>query len=694
MPQRAEDVRQFASFLEEMRDKVFPRDGPLQGRLPVVSTEGEEDPRVSVEQREELETLEAFYPAEEFPDDVARVAPRWPVRLAMRLAGGTGSTLRFTFAPSYPQAGPLRCELHSEDVGVLAHEKDILAAAEEERAPLGFPSVVVMFQAAQQWVEDHEADIAARAASGGVLPAATGADGDEDGDDDDAPADAWWKRDREDPVDEALIQEAEKKAAELLPDDGSGTAWARAFGAGNYNKPWEFVVGLVGKPSAGKSTLFNAATRPEEADREAAMAPHPFTTIDPNVGPGWFAAPCPAEALGLGDKVQPEHGRAPSSRRRLPLLVKDVAGLVPGAYLGRGKGNAFLNDLCDADSLIHVVDASGRSDREGVDQGRSGGGGGGGSATSSGDGGASSDPLEEVGWVRHEIHLWIFCNVREKWDTIRRKARMATTAPLREHLADRLFGLFTGYRATRPFVTQVFEKAGFKLNDVFNWTEYHAHLFVACFLRARFPIMVALNKADVPGAGPRIERARKVLGSSCVAVSARSEWWLWDQQRKGHLTYLEGGGADTVELAPAAPAAVREQLEKMKAAVFRVHGCTGVQEILSAAVQRRQPLYVCPVSDLGTLEPLQKMSEKDTRAPAALPPLATMLLMRPLSTVDEAFRVIRHEQMLRGDFVRAEVLTDLGSRTSRVLKREDALRGDGDPTKAIVLKVLSNKKAK
>ena len=39
--------------------------------------------------------------------------------------------------------------------------------------------------------------------------------------------------------------------------------------------------------------------------------------------------------------------------------------------MGRGRGNAFLNDLCDADSLIHVVDASGRSDAEGVDQGSS-----------------------------------------------------------------------------------------------------------------------------------------------------------------------------------------------------------------------------------------------------------------------------------------------------------------------------------
>lgn len=47
------------------------------------------------------------------------------------------------------------------------------------------------------------------------------------------------------------------------------------------------------------------------------------------------------------------------------IIIKDVAGLVPGAYQGRGKGNAFLNDLCDADVLIHVLDASGCSDKEG-----------------------------------------------------------------------------------------------------------------------------------------------------------------------------------------------------------------------------------------------------------------------------------------------------------------------------------------
>lgn len=50
---------------------------------------------------------------------------------------------------------------------------------------------------------------------------------------------------------------------------------------------WTYTVGLVGKPSAGKSTFYNAVTRAalERGGRlMAEVAPHPFTTIEPNVG--------------------------------------------------------------------------------------------------------------------------------------------------------------------------------------------------------------------------------------------------------------------------------------------------------------------------------------------------------------------------------------------------------------------------
>jgi hypothetical protein len=49
----------------------------------------------------------------------------------------------------------------------------------------------------------------------------------------------------------------------------------------------------------------------------------------------------------------------------VPIELIDVAGLVPGAHLGKGLGNKFLDDLRKADALIHVVDVSGTTDAEG-----------------------------------------------------------------------------------------------------------------------------------------------------------------------------------------------------------------------------------------------------------------------------------------------------------------------------------------
>jgi len=530
-----------------------------------------------------------------------------------------------------------------------------------------------------------------------------------------------------------MLERAERRAAELIPEGAlmsNSGAWARECGAGSYGRPWEFVVGLVGKPSAGKSTFFNAATQPE---REASMAPHPFTTIDPNIAPGWFAAPCPSEKLGCTDKAMPEHGWVANGRRH-PLLVKDVAGLVPGAYLGRGRGNAFLNDLVDADSLIHVVDASGRSDREGVDQGAA-------SPTN------ATDVLDEVGWVRHEIHLWIFSNLRAKWDSVRRRARaghlQANSQVGADAVAERLFGLFTGYHASRQMVIRVYESLGCSLQGiaetVLKWQEYDLHLFVACFLRARFPIVVALNKADMPEAAERVERARAALGNqACVPVSARAEWWLVEQARKGHLSYQEGGGAQSVHVSPDAPTAVMQQWAQLRTRVLDTCGSTGVLSALTLAVLRKRPVLVCPVVDFSSLWGLTLSTTAAAKIPATstaqsagargrgkggysapdregagskgaaaqdeppAPVLTTMVMLRPGSTVEESFAALTRLDMVRGDFVRAEQLLEdatleTAASSTRVLKRDDTLRSDGvadGSSRAIVLRILTNKKAK
>jgi hypothetical protein len=130
-------------------------------------------------------------------------------------------------------------------------------------------------------------------------------------------------------TDDLHIRNDEKMDNEDIDQDCTSAPSASARGL------WSYTVGLIGKPSAGKSTFFNAAThavlRGADGRKMADVAPHPFTTIEPNVGPGWFGGPVD----DLCGRVSP-HGRDTVGRRVLPCMIKDVAGLVPGAYKGRG----------------------------------------------------------------------------------------------------------------------------------------------------------------------------------------------------------------------------------------------------------------------------------------------------------------------------------------------------------------------
>ncbi|CDI86143.1 GTP-binding protein, putative [Eimeria praecox] len=53
----------------------------------------------------------------------------------------------------------------------------------------------------------------------------------------------------------------------------------------------EFIIGCVGKPSAGKSTFFNAATESSAAK----VGSYPFTTINPNEGIAHYITECPCK---------------------------------------------------------------------------------------------------------------------------------------------------------------------------------------------------------------------------------------------------------------------------------------------------------------------------------------------------------------------------------------------------------------
>lgn len=124
-------------------------------------------------------------------------------------------------------------------------------------------------------------------------------------------------------------------------------------------------VGIVGLPNVGKSTLFNALLKRQQAY----VANFPFATIEPNVG----VVPVPDSRLQkLAEIVASENSKsqAPNIKQvqnsnyqnlKLPPIVPatvqfvDIAGLVAGAHKGEGLGNKFLSYIREVDAICHVL---------------------------------------------------------------------------------------------------------------------------------------------------------------------------------------------------------------------------------------------------------------------------------------------------------------------------------------------------
>jgi hypothetical protein len=304
-------------------------------------------------------------------------------------------------------------------------------------------------------------------------------------------------------------------------------------------------LALAGKPNAGKSTFYRAATM-----ADVAVANYPFTTIDANRGVSYARTRCPC--LDREDRC----GNCEDGKRYVPVELVDVAGLVPGAHEGRGLGNQFLDQLTNADAVLNVVDASGGTDEEGdpVEVG-------------------TYDPLDEVDFVEREMDQWLAGIVGRNWESVERKSR-SPDFDLDEALAD----LLTGLGATEYEVAAALRDLEYPADPI-QWSDADREALAREIRQRTKPFVLVANKIDVAPAGT-LDRMRET-GKPVVPATADGELALRNGAEAGVVDYDPGD--DDFGIVGDVTDEQRRGLERIRE-VIDEYGGTGVQRAIDTAV--------------------------------------------------------------------------------------------------------------
>ncbi|WP_135821043.1 redox-regulated ATPase YchF [Halostella litorea] len=274
-----------------------------------------------------------------------------------------------------------------------------------------------------------------------------------------------------------------------------------------------YKIGLVGKPSVGKSTFFNAATM-----NDVPEGAYPFTTIDPSVGEAYVRVDCAAPEFG--ETCTPETGYCEDGTRFVPVKLVDVAGLIPGAHQGEGLGNQFLTDLNEADVLVHVVDFSGETDLEGEPT-------------------EGHDPRADIDFLENELDMW-YLDVLEKGIERHRSGYDGEESKVEVDLAEQM----SAFRTNKDEIKQVVLSLDLPL-DPDGWDADDREALAREIRKRTKPMVIAANKMDTPAAQANYEDITndpEYEHLTVVPASAHAEKALKAADEGGAVDYRAGDG--------------------------------------------------------------------------------------------------------------------------------------------------------
>ncbi len=330
------------------------------------------------------------------------------------------------------------------------------------------------------------------------------------------------------------------------------------------------LIGIVGKPNCGKTTFLNAACL-----TTAKVADYPFTTIEPNLGTAYVRSQCVCKELKVQDK--PKNSICINGVRLIPIELLDVAGLVPGAWEGKGLGNKFLDDLRRADALIHVVDASGSTDDKG-------------NLTEPG----SWDPIEDIKFLEYEIAMWISNILKRDWHKFTRKIEVE-----RLDFVDKMAQRLSGLAINKSHINEALKTSKLVGTKPVKWSDEEIFNFAVALRKIAKPMIIIANKADMKTADENIKRIKEFTKDIVVPACVLGEFFLRKFAEDGRINYIPGDSSFEIIKSESFSDNELKTLNSLQELIDKL-GSTGVQLALDTAVFKLLDMIVAyPVHEVS-----------------------------------------------------------------------------------------------